>query len=148
MREISLKGITLLKELESFRATCYKDDELLKIGYGTLIDSENERKLLNKTITPEEAEDYLFDDLIPIQNQINRLVKTPLSQNEFDALVLFCYNVGLNAFKNSTLLKLLNTTPRPNLRNEFLRWVYAGKKKCDGLVNRRTKEVNLFYGNY
>ena len=72
------------------------------------------------------------------------MVKVPLNQNQFDALVSFEYNVGYGAFKNSTMLKFINVSHFPLASGQFDRWVYAGGKVLQGLVNRRKAEKDLF----
>ena len=67
-------------------------------------------------------------------------------QNQFDALVSFAYNLGNGALKGSTLLKKVNANPNDiAIKKEFLKWVNAGGKRLQGLVNRRTEEANLYF---
>jgi lysozyme len=67
-----------------------------------------------------------------------------LTQNQFDALVSFSFNVGVHAFSKSTLLKKLNREDYKGAKREFRRWVYAGGRRLQGLVNRRNQEAQLF----
>ena len=66
------------------------------------------------------------------------------NQHQFDAMVDFTFNVGCSAFRHSTLLKKVNAGDMWGASNEFMKWVYVGKKKVPGLVRRRTAERNLF----
>ncbi|WP_312069487.1 lysozyme, partial [Acinetobacter sp.] len=75
---------------------------------------------------------------------VNNLVKVPLSQNQFDALVSLTYNIGSTAFKNSTLLKKLNAKDYAGAADQFLRWNKGGGKVLKGLVRRREAERALF----
>jgi lysozyme len=75
---------------------------------------------------------------------VSKLVKVPLSQNQFDALVSFEYNVGYGNFSKSTLLRKLNLKDYIGASKEFDKWVYANKKKLTGLVKRRKSEKELF----
>jgi lysozyme len=138
----SNKGLQLLKEVEGFRAKPYKDTGgVWTIGYGTVI-----RNLNIKSVTPQEAEELARNAVKHIEVTLNTVVSVPLSQNQFDALVVFIYNVGVQAFENSTLLKLLNEGKYDEAANEFKRWKYDNGKEIEGLLNRRKKEAALFKG--
>jgi len=78
------------------------------------------------------------------EKAVNKHVTVPLNQNEFDALVSFVYNVGIAAFRDSTLLRLLNRSQRVLATNEFHRWNKAGGKEREGLRKRRASEAELF----
>lgn len=141
---ISQKGIDLIKKFEGCRLIAYRCPAgVLTIGYGHTGSDVH----LNQAITMEEAEHLLKQDLAVHCNNVSKLVIVPLSQNQFDALVSFEYNVGYGAFKNSTLLKLLNEGKYINASQQFERWKYAGGKVLEGLVRRRQAEKNLFMGN-
>jgi lysozyme len=141
------KGITILKLFEGFSAHAYKDSAGLDtIGYGTLIDQQSEMWLIDAVINEKTAEVLLKTDIKPTEDTINKLVKKPLNQNQFDALVCFTYNVGRGAFKVSTLLKKINVDPNDEtIRNEFMKWSKVGKTTNKGLLNRRTKESELYF---
>lgn len=142
--QISFNGLQFLKDGEGFRKEAYKDTGgVWTIGYGTI-------KWLGKpveqgmTITEKEAELALQADLSWAQTAVNKLVKAPLSQNMFDALVSFVYNIGENAFMKSTLLRKLNARDYKGAAQEFLRWKFDNGKEIQGLLNRRIKEKALF----
>jgi lysozyme len=86
----------------------------------------------------------LLNDIKDAENTVNKLVKTTITQNQFDALVCLVFNIGGTNFKNSTLLKLLNYETLLQVPAQFMRWVYAGGKKLKGLENRRLAEVELW----
>ena len=138
---VSEKGIDLIKQFEGCRLAAYKcPGGVLTIGYGhTGIDVSPDLE-----ITQQEAERLLKSDLIIHCNNVEKLVKVPLNQNQFDALVSLEYNIGYGAFKNSTLLKLLNEKKYKEAAEQFERWKYAGGKVLAGLVRRREKEKALF----
>ena len=138
---ISQKGINLIKNFEGCRLTAYKcPANILTIGYGhTGSDVHTGQK-----ITQEEAEKLLRQDLIIHCNNVSKLVKVPLNQNQFDALVSFEYNVGYGNFKSSTLLKLLNQGKYKEASEQFGRWKFAGGKVLAGFVKRREAEKQLF----
>lgn len=138
---ISQKGIDLIKNFEGCRLTAYRcPANILTIGYGhTGSDVSAGQK-----ITQEQAEKLLKSDLLVHCNNVSRLVKVPLTQNQFDALVSFEFNVGYGNFASSTMLKLLNQKKYREAAAQFDRWVYANRKVLAGLVKRRAAEKTLF----
>ena len=101
---------------------------------------------MGDTITKERAEELLRDDVKRFEGQVLRLVKVPLTQGQFDALVSFTYNLGAGNLSNSTLLRLLNVGDYSGAAAQFDRWVYASGKRLSGLVKRRAAERALFEG--
>ncbi len=137
---ISKKGIELIKRFEGCRLKAYKCPAgVWTIGYGH---TNNVRP--DDTITQEEAEELLKRDLKVHEDNVKRLVKVPLTQGQFDALVSFEFNIGYGAMANSTLLKLLNSGNYDGAAKQFKRWVYAGDKVLEGLVKRRIAETEMF----
>lgn len=139
MPTISPKGIELIKEYEGLRLKPYNDVGRLAIGYGH---TGYVTKTMN--ITEERAAKLLYADLVHIQKQLRLLISVSVTQNQFDALVSFVYNVGVGAFKRSVLLKELNSGNYTKAANELHRWVYANGVKLAGLVRRRQAEFELF----
>lgn len=136
-------GIELIKKHEGVRLEPYQDVAgLWTIGIGHLIKPGEEFT----SISEEEAEDILRKDLEKAEKCVINGVKTPLSQSEFDALVSFVFNVGCQAFRNSTLLRLVNRGEMDDAAEQFARWNRAGGKAVKGLTNRRLAERELFLG--
>lgn len=133
----SLTLINKIKEFESCRLVAYQDDAgVWTIGYGSTINVRRGMK-----ITQQEAERRLEFDLKTAAIGVRGL-KLSLTQGQFDALVDFTYNLGIGKLKSSTLLKKIKAgAPTGQIRAEFKRWVYAGKKKLAGLVKRREWEA-------
>jgi lysozyme len=98
-------------------------------------------------ITDEEAINLLTADVGPVERTVNDAVTFPLDQFEFDALVIFAFNVGCGAFRKSTLLKRLNSGNFLLVPYELRKWVRVNGKRCAGLANRREKEIQLWSGN-
>lgn len=120
--------------------TAYKcPSGIYTIGYGHTNGVKKGQK-----ITKEEAEAYLREDVKKFENGVNKYVSAPLTQNQFDALVSFCFNCGLGAFKNSTLRKKLNAKDYAGAGKELLRWNKAGGVVLGGLKRRRNAEKALF----
>ena len=106
----------------------------------------NEVKVIQgDIITQEQAQRWLEMETSKNAADIKSLVKVPLTNNMFNALISFVYNVGINAFKKSTMLKLLNSGADKNtVANQFDKWVFDNGVVVKGLINRRTAEKNLF----
>jgi len=140
----SFNGKKLLQELEGFRAKAYLDTGgVWTVGYGTTkIDGKPVEA--GQTATERQAQEWLEQDMAWAQTAVNKLVKVKLTQNMFDALVSFVYNIGENAFARSTLLQLLNSGQYEPASQQFDRWVYDNKKLIKGLVTRRLEEKRLF----
>lgn len=139
--KISLNGLNLIKEFEGLELKAYKDSVgVVTIGYG----STGPHVSMGMTITKEQAEQLLKKDLERFEKGVPTLVKVPLNQNQFDALVSFSFNLGLGNLKSSTLLKKLNAKDYQGAANEILRWNRAGGKVLNGLTRRRIAERDLF----
>jgi len=146
--KISKKGLDLIKSFEGFRSAPYADIVGVNtIGYGnTYYPGGKKVTLQDSPITEEEATKLLLNTLTYYEQSVDSLVRDDISQNKYDSLVSFAYNLGVNALKKSTLLKLVNENPNNHLiKDEFLKWCNAGGRKVSGLVKRRTKEVEHFF---
>ena len=97
-------------------------------------------------ITRAEAEDLLADDLRSVERMVSRYVEVDLSQNEFDALISFTFNLGSGNLKRSTLLDHLNAGKKDLAAGEFWKWRRANGEILRGLVRRRAAEKALFTG--
>lgn len=141
----SENGINLIKHFEGCRLTAYQDSVgVWTIGYGWTqpVDGKPVGKGMN--ITQQKADDLLKQGVVQYENGVNSLVKVQLNQNQFDALVDFAYNLGVNALKGSTLLRKINTGDYAGAANEFTKWNKAGGKELVGLTRRREAEKSLF----
>jgi|APGre2960657404_1045060.scaffolds.fasta_scaffold23064_4 GH24 family phage-related lysozyme (muramidase) len=139
--KISAAGIELLKQFEGCRLTAYQDSVgVWTIGFGTTAGVKE-----GQTISQVKAEEYLRSDLAIFEKAVTESLKVPVNQNQFDALVSFTYNVGVSAFRSSTLLNLINEkTDKKVVAAEFSKWVKAGNQTLPGLVSRRKAESELF----
>jgi lysozyme len=147
--EISKSGLELIKKHESFRNHPYipvKGDRPT-IGYGnTFYDDGTAVELTDAPITKSEATKLLKTVVKQFEEGVNEVVKVELNQNQFDALISFVYNVGLGAFKSSTLLKRINNNPLDeDIKYQFSRWNRSGGKVYKGLKKRRNEEAYLYF---
>lgn len=142
------KGLDLIKLFEGFYSKPYLDPiGIPTIGYGaTYYPNKKKVTMQDKPITEKEATELLKTMLISYENDVKRLVKSKLTQNQFDALVSFTYNLGSTNLSKSTLLKKLNVNPNDkSIREEFMKWNKAGGKVFNGLKRRRNAEANLYF---
>ncbi len=117
------------------------------IGYGSTRHTDGRRvKITDHPITQTKAEAMLRGDVVRTETAVSNFVDVPLKQHQFDALVSLVYNIGIQAFKDSTLLKKLNAMDYAGAAEEFLRWNKAKGKVVAGLANRRERERALFMG--
>lgn len=140
---ISKTGLSLITDIEQLRLTAYRDSAgVWTIGYG-----HTRWAVEGMQISAAKALEFLAQDVAEAESAVNRLVSVPLEQHQFDALVSFVFNIGVGAFKTSTIRRLINERADPmRIAAEFLRWVYAKGKKLAGLETRRRKERLLYLG--
>lgn len=117
-----------------------------QIGFGSTWNYTQKRYVKpGDKITEAEAYTFLNTEIAEKTALINKEVKVPLTKNMKDSLISLVYNIGSTAFKNSTLLKLLNQgESKKVVADQFLRWVYADGVKNQGLINRRNREKTIF----
>lgn len=145
--KISKEGLDLIKKWESYRNHPYLcPAKIPTIGYGNTFYEDGTRvTMIDPPVTRERAERLLLNVVQQFENGVNDLVKVGLTQNQFDALVSFSFNVGLTALRNSTLLKLVNINPNdPGISAQFARWNKAGGQVLKGLSRRRADESWLY----
>ena len=158
-RKIDTKGVRKLKSLETYVGYPYDDADTswprkevkdikkvkgtLTWGYGT-----TQNIVIGKKITQAQAEEILLEELAEYEAAVENLVKVKLTSNQFTALVLFAYNVGIGAFRKSTLLKRLNNGEYNAVPYEMLKWTKTrinGKLvNSKGLENRRAAEIGIW----
>ena len=148
-KKISDNGLKFIAEHEGIILHLYNDPaNHATIGVGHLVHygpiNGSEPEEFKSGITKERAMEILRSDIITAENTVNKLVKVPLNQNQFDALVSFVFNIGETQFASSTLLAKLNNQNYQAVPSELNRWVHGSGKKLPGLINRRRHEGNLF----
>lgn len=153
MLYLSKKGFDFIKGWEALRLKAYLDGGgVWSIGWGH---TKGVREGL--VITREDAEDFLIEDVWYFETGVRDLVKVPLTQEQFDALVSFSFNVGLDqdeddkaeGLGDSTLLKKLNKGDYEGAADELPKWNKDNGKVVRGLTRRRAAERTLFLeGSY
>ena len=142
---VSNLGVDLICGFEGKRLVAYDDGVgVWTIGFGTTIYPNGIKVKKGDVCTESQAKEYMAHDLKKFELAVNGAVTVPLNQNQFDVLVSLAYNIGTNAFKNSTLVKKLNAGDIRGAAAQFDVWNKGGGKVMQGLVNRRAKEKALF----
>lgn len=140
-RQINKLGLDHIKQWEGLRTTAYKDVAgIWTIGYGHTAAAGEPKPKAGMKITEKRATEILMSDLGQYEQAVEDAVKVDINDNQFAALVSFTYNVGIGAFKKSTLLKKLNKGDYDSVPTEIMKWTKAGGKRVQGLVNRRRAE--------
>lgn len=154
--QFSQKGTDLLQGIEELHLKPYDDQtgkttdtwvEGATIGYGHLI-AKQDWHLYKSGITKAEAEKIFRDDLAPSVAAVNKTITVPISQQQFDAMVILAFNIGNTLFENSSVAKLVNDpnakTPYASLENAWKAWNKSQGKVNQGLINRRNSEWNIY----
>ena len=148
--KLDLNGYNLICEFEGLKLKPYLcSAKIPTIGYGNTYYPNGKRvTLLDDAITKEYAFEIFKTIADKFAKRVDDMVTSEITQNQFNALVSFAYNVGTGAFATSTLLKKVNVNPNDaTIKNEFLKWVRANKKVIQGLVNRRNKEALIYFAS-
>lgn len=150
--KLSTNGFKIIKNFEGLRLTAYRDVAgIWTIGYGSTHYHDGRAVKPGNKLASDVQADALFANTLGLyEGAVNRFVKVPLTQNQFDALVSFTYNEGTGALQGSTLLVKLNEKNYAEAAAHFLAWdkitdPKTGQKVvCDTLVQRRREESQLF----
>ena len=139
--KLGAAGAELIKSFEACRLKAYLPtaDDVPTIGYG-----HTKGVQMGDTCTQAEADAWFLEDVAWAEDCVNRCVTAQLTQNEFDALVSLCFNIGCTNFGKSTLVKLLNSGDYDAAAKEFRRWDKQRGTPLAGLTRRRTAEEKLF----
>jgi len=142
---------------EGDRLTMYQDQHgCPTIGVGHLLTKNElysgkvliggEYVLWHQGITEEQSLALMMQDIRPAEAMVDACLKVAVSQNQFDALVIFTFNVGIGAFTRSTLLRVLNEGEYGHVPDELRKWVYVAGKVSKGLERRREGEIAIWEG--
>ena len=138
--EISQEGIALIKRFEGCKLESYLCSAgVPTIGYGSTRGVE-----MGMESSQERAEALLLEDVADFEEEVNKCVEVPLTQNQFDACVAWTFNLGGSNLRSSTMLKVLNNGEYDKVPSEMKRWNKAGGQTLQGLIRRREAESLLF----
>lgn len=140
--KISDEGIALIKQFEGCKLYAYRDSVgVATIGYG-----HTGGVKMGMSITQKQADEYLLQDVRSCEACLNSEHLT-LTQHQFDALCCWILNLGVGAFRGSTMHKKLKEGTKPtDVTDQLVKWHYAGSKPLLGLKRRRVAEANMFLG--
>lgn len=144
----SESGIELIKHFEGLRLTAYVCiGGKPTIGFGSTYYEDGSRVNLGDVITLQQANELLMNILSQFERDLSKLIHgIPVNQNQFDALVSFAFNIGIESLAQSTLLNKLKSNQNDTaIAVEFGKWVMAGGQRINGLVIRRRKEAELYF---
>lgn len=138
---ISPRGLDMIKKHEALRLHAYlpTKNDVPTIGYG-----HTKGVFLGMVITEKQATQFLAEDCEWVEKVLSDYVKVPLNQNQYDALASFIFNLGGTNFKNSTLLRKLNSGDYRGAADELPRWNKQKGVVLNGLTKRRAEERALF----
>jgi len=141
--KLSKAGEALLIKLEDKRYKAYKDSAgVLTIGVG-----HTNGVYSGMEVTDAEITEFLIRDIEPIEKYLNRKLPN-MPQNKFDALVLLIFNIGIHAFDKSKVKeKIIENQYQKYIADEWIQWRNSGGRFNRGLLLRRFKELELYYGN-
>jgi len=151
IKEVSGKALAIIKSFEGEKLTAYKDQAgIPTIGWGSTYNHDLKRRVqMGDVIDKDTALRWLRLDAANAAANVKKVVKVPINQNQIDSLTSFSYNIGPDAFANSTLLRKLNSgASKQEVALEFPKWnkvtINGEKVVSNGLVNRRKMEADLF----
>ena len=140
--KISNSGLSLIKQHEGCRLKAYKDS----VGVWTIGWGNTSHAKAGMIITQQQAETFLKEDIVPVERVLNGM-GINYTQNQFDALTSWIFNLGIGNFKSSTMYKyIVARKPDLEITDQMVKWVNAGGKPLIGLKKRRVAEANMFLG--
>jgi lysozyme len=138
----SRAGLRLIKEFEGLRLGAY----ICPAGVWTIGYGHTKGVKQGQVIDQSKADDYLVEDIAPIERQLNKL-NLNFRQEQFDALVSWIFNLGGGNFQSSTMLKRIDSDADDvEITDQMVKWVNAAGKPLVGLKKRRIAEANMFLG--
>jgi lysozyme len=150
--KIGPNGLALIKKFEGFSSKPYNDPASgglpITIGWGSTRYADGTKVTLkDPAITKEQADILFLQTIKQYELAVDAFCRDDINQNQFDSLVSFAYNLGVNALKTSTLLKKVNANPNDvvGIAQQFNKWVNANGKPLKGLILRRAEEAELFF---
>jgi lysozyme len=140
MRRVNEESLALIKRWEGLRLSTYK----CEAGVNTIGFGHTKTARPGQVISETKAERLLLEDLAEFERAISNMVRVPLTDGQFGALVSWAFNVGEGAARRSTLVRKLNNLEYDAVPSELVRWNKVGKRVVPGLTNRRAAEAGLW----
>ena len=140
-------GYKLIQKFEGLKLSAYQDSVgIWTIGYGNITYEDGAKVKKGDKVSQERADQLFRWFADRFASQVDTAILVPVSQNQFNAVTSFAYNVGIGALRSSTLLKKLNRCATdPTIKDEFAKWNKAGGRVIQGLVNRRAEEAKIYF---
>jgi lysozyme len=137
----------IIVEFEGLKLKAYLDSaNVPTIGIGTIKYPNGLRVKMSDTCTKEQAFEYLEHDVDSRARYLTSILTFPVTQNQYDALLSLMYNIGIGGFYTSTAFRRIKKNPYdPLIKDAWMMWTKAGGKTVQGLVNRRKKEIELYF---
>lgn len=145
---VSQGGIGLIQGWEKCRLVAYKPTpaDRWTIGWGTTVYPSGQPVRQNETCTQESADSWFLINLVKYENGVDGLTNDNISQANFDGLVSFTYNVGIDAYRRCTLRQIVNQNPNfVSIRPHFMAWHFQASKPLLGLWRRRHAEADFYF---
>lgn len=140
--KISNSGLSLIKRYEGCRLKAYKDS----VGVWTIGWGNTSHAKAGIAITQQQAETFLKEDIVPVERVLNG-IGVNFTQNQFDALCSWIFNLGTANFSSSTMRKYIVARKSDvEITDQLVKWHNAGGKPLTGLKRRRVTEANMFLG--
>lgn len=146
----SHQGLTELEVFEGCVLHSYRDSVgIWTEGMGTIKHKDGTAVKQGEVITQAQADDLVKWDLISREAYMNSVIKTTLTQDQYDALVCLCYNIGVHGFGTSSVLKSINNNNtldnKANIIHNWKKWDEAGGHVQPGLLERRERELVIYF---
>ena len=145
--DMSPDGLKRLIEREGMRLKAYRDTGgvwTICVGHTSAAGPPMVRP--GMTATVEECTAILRKDVAKVENCVETIIRVPMAQHEFDAMVSLAYNIGCSAFRRSSVARHLNAGNRARAAGSFLLWNKDNGRVVKGLTNRRRSEMDQFLG--
>ena len=142
-----IKAANFISDLEGFKEYAYLDSAgIWTYGFGFTKTPNGNKVSQFDRISKDKSLDFLKTIILKDYLQINHLVRVPLNEYQWIALLSFVYNIGITRFSRSTLLSKINKQAgKDEITIEFKRWIYANGQVITGLKNRRNKEITKYF---
>lgn len=146
---VTKEGIKLMHQYEGLKLKAYLcPAKVWTIGYGNTFYEDKSKVKEGDEITKKRAEELFLNVMNDFAKGVKKLLSKEIKDNQFSALVSLSYNIGLNAFKKSTILKKVNDNPMDKtISDEFIRWNKASGRVLNGLTKRRIEESKMYFSN-